>query len=569
MLTSGSVFAGYRIERVLGAGGMGTVYLARSRDLPRYDAVKVLSPELSRDPDFRARFLREAEVAAGLSHPNIVSIYSRGEFEGQLWIAMQYVDGSDADTALREGKMTPARAVHIVEEVAKALDYAHFHHVVHRDVKPANFLVSEEPNGPGRVLLGDFGIARALDDVGLTVTGSIVATAAYAAPEVLAGAAFDGRADLYSLGCTLFRLLTGKTPFSGANGMAAMVTAHLQQPPPRVTALAPNLSERFDAVIATAMAKDPARRFGSARELAEAAAAALNDRSATTAAWKPVAAAEVTAYRNVEGAGQWWQHHASDSRTAMAPMAPVPPRRRGGVIAAVVGATLVAVTVAVVAAATLTTRDTAAPSEEPAPTTTAAAPTGGPVRLTALSGLLLPPDEVDALMGEPMGPGTTYPLPLDDSAPLVEQDCVGAWLPAEKVTYTGSGFEGLQVQTFGDARGGHALSPLIQAVSSFPTVEGARRFFEEQRTQWGKCGGRTLTLNLPERAPLQLMLHTPQMWPRSVMVVLQEPVEPVALPCDRAMTLRNNVVIDVRACTIITPGVGLKIAQAIAEGVPQ
>ena len=209
MLTSGSVFAGYRIERQLGAGGMGAVYLARSRDLPRYDAVKVLSPELSRDPNFRARFLREAEVAAGLSHPNIVSIYSRGEYQGQLWISMQYVDGSDADTALRAGTMTPARAVFVVDEVAKALDYAHYHHVVHRDVKPANFLLSQEQGGPGRVLLGDFGIARALDDVGLTITGAIVATVAYAAPEVLANAQIDGRADLYSLGCTLFRLLTG------------------------------------------------------------------------------------------------------------------------------------------------------------------------------------------------------------------------------------------------------------------------------------------------------------------------------------------------------------------------
>lgn len=208
MLTVGSVFAGYRVERVLGSGGMGTVYLARDPDLPRSDAVKVLSAELSRDPAFRARFVREADVAAGLDHPNIVAIRRRGDFEGQLWIAMQFVDGPDADAVLRAGQMSPPRAVHIVAEVAKALDYAHGRNVVHRDVKPANFLLSAAPGADERVMLADFGIARALDDAtGLTGSGVVLATVAYAAPEVLAGSAFDGRADLYSLGCSLGRVI--------------------------------------------------------------------------------------------------------------------------------------------------------------------------------------------------------------------------------------------------------------------------------------------------------------------------------------------------------------------------
>lgn len=216
--------------------------MAAHPTLPRHDALKVLSAELSHDPDFRARFTREADVASGLDHPNIVSVYNRGQTDdGELRIAMQFVDGTDADDALRAGTMTPARAVHIVGQVAKALDYAHAHNVVHRDVKPANFLLSGPPGQDERVLLGDFGIARALDDVGLTVTGSVMATVAYAAPEVLSGMPFDGRADLYSLGCSLFRLLTGKTPFSATKGMAALMLAHLQQPPPLVTAQAPSL----------------------------------------------------------------------------------------------------------------------------------------------------------------------------------------------------------------------------------------------------------------------------------------------------------------------------------------
>ena len=167
--------------------------------------------------DFRARFVREANVASKLDHPNIVSIYNRGETEdGQLWIAMQFVEGTDADAALRAGTMTPVRAVHVVTEVAKALDHAHHRNVVHRDIKPANFLLSG-PSGPTeRVLLADFGIARALDDIGLTVTGAVMATVAYAAPEVLAGQPFDRRADIYSLGCSMFRMLTGQTPFASS-----------------------------------------------------------------------------------------------------------------------------------------------------------------------------------------------------------------------------------------------------------------------------------------------------------------------------------------------------------------
>ncbi len=188
----GAVVAGYRIERVLGTGGMGAVYLA-ANPTPRHDALKVLSTELSNDTDFRARFVREADVAASLQHPQIVSVYNRGETDdGQLWIAMQFVDGTDADDALRAGTMTPQRAVHIITEVAKALDFAHAHNVVHRDIKPANFLLSG-PVGPDeQVLLGDFGIARALDDTGLTATGTVMATGAYAAPEVLSGMRFDG-----------------------------------------------------------------------------------------------------------------------------------------------------------------------------------------------------------------------------------------------------------------------------------------------------------------------------------------------------------------------------------------
>lgn len=278
-LTPGTLVSGYRVDRVLGAGGMGTVYLADNPVLPRQDALKVLDAGLSRDPSFSARFIREADLAASLDHPNIVTVYTRGQSDdGQLWIAMQYVPGSDVLAECNAGRMNPARAIRIVTEVAKALDYAHRRNLVHRDVKPANFLVSSDESAPGddRVFLADFGIARALDEaVGLTAAGSILATVAYAAPEILAGGRVDGRADIYALGCSLYRMLTGRTPFESAGGMAAIMTAHLHAPPPRVTDLATHLPESINAVVATSLAKNPADRQQSAREFVEAAAAAL------------------------------------------------------------------------------------------------------------------------------------------------------------------------------------------------------------------------------------------------------------------------------------------------------
>lgn len=278
VLPAGSTISGYVIEDVLGSGGMGTVYRARHPVLPRFDALKVLSSELSRDEHFRARFDREAELAATLDHPNIVTVYNRGEADGQVWIAMQYVAGSDAERELAGGRMTPQRAVHITSEVAKALDYAHRRNLLHRDVKPANFLLATDDE---RIFLADFGIARALDDaVNLTQTGTVMATIAYAAPETLAGEPADHRADIYSLGCSLYRMLTGTSPFSTSGGMAAVAAAHLMAPPPRPTDVAANLPAAMDNVIAQAMAKEPAHRYQSAGDLARAAAAALDETTA-------------------------------------------------------------------------------------------------------------------------------------------------------------------------------------------------------------------------------------------------------------------------------------------------
>jgi eukaryotic-like serine/threonine-protein kinase len=268
-LAVGTVVAGYRIEGVLGSGGMGTVYLARHPTLPRSDALKILSTELSLDEEFRARFIREADLAATLNHPNVVRVFNRGETEdGQLWIAMEYVDGTAAND-VPTANMTPARIVRIITDVARALDYAHSRRVLHRDIKPGNFLISAPGTPDERVLLADFGIARALDDAtALTATGSMVFTAAYAAPEAIEGESVDHRADIYSLGCSLFRLLPGRTPYAETGSLPAMLMAHMMRPVPRPSDAAPGLPPAIDEVIARAMAKDPADRFGTAGELA-------------------------------------------------------------------------------------------------------------------------------------------------------------------------------------------------------------------------------------------------------------------------------------------------------------
>ena len=277
-LVSGQVFAGYTIVRVLGTGGMGTVYLASHPRLPRQDALKVLPADLTADAEFRARFLREAELAAGLSHPNIVRIHDRGEADGQFWISMAYVAGTDAGGFLREhfpGGLPLEEAAPIIAAVGSALDYAHHRGLLHRDVKPANILLADPDGGLRRIFLADFGIARRIDDAaGLTATNMTVGTVNYAAPEQLRGEPIDGRADQYALACTAFHLLAGSAPFEDSNP-AVVISRHVNDPPPSIGAHRPELAG-LDAVFATAMAKEPSQRFGSCAQFAEHLGQQLN-----------------------------------------------------------------------------------------------------------------------------------------------------------------------------------------------------------------------------------------------------------------------------------------------------
>jgi YVTN family beta-propeller protein len=280
----GTELAGYRIESVLGHGGMGVVYVARHLRLDRTVALKVVSAELAEDPRFRDRFVRESRLAASLEHPNIVPIHDAGEADGVLYLAMRLVHGADLKSLIQgQNKLDPARVVRVLEQVAGALDAAHQAGLVHRDVKPGNVLVAS-PGTPGEhAYLSDFGLTKRMtSDSGLTGTGQFVGTLDYAAPEQFEGKQLDGRTDVYSLGCVLFECLAGDIPFRRDN-QAGLVYAHLMAPPPKVTDHRPELPEDIDRVVDRAMAKGPENRYPSAGEVVEAAREALSPELAAAA----------------------------------------------------------------------------------------------------------------------------------------------------------------------------------------------------------------------------------------------------------------------------------------------
>ncbi|MGC2679809.1 MAG: serine/threonine-protein kinase, partial [Mycobacterium sp.] len=271
-LNNGDVFAGFTIVRRLGSGGMGEVYLAQHPRLPRRDALKVLPAALTADSEYRQRFSREADLAAELWHPHIVGIHDRGEFEGQLWLSMDYVEGTDAAELLRSrypSGLPKALAFEIVNAVSDALDYAYLRGLLHRDVKPANILVTGDDPRRRRILLADFGIARQVGDIsGLTATNMVMGTTAYAAPEQLMGSGIDGRADQYALGCTAFHLLTGSAPYQDSSP-AVVITQHLSAPPPSIGERRPDLAD-LNAVFTRVLAKSPADRYPSCSDFAAA-----------------------------------------------------------------------------------------------------------------------------------------------------------------------------------------------------------------------------------------------------------------------------------------------------------
>jgi serine/threonine-protein kinase len=272
-LDVGSQLGPYRIEGYIGRGGMGVVYRAEHIHLGRQVALKLLAPELAENESFRERFVRESRVAARVDHPNVIPIYEASESEGRYFIAMRYVDGLDLREILHSGgPLDLERAITVLTQVAGALDAAHAQGLVHRDVKPGNILVV---SGSEHCYLTDFGLTKAISsDTAFTATGQFVGTTDYVAPEQIEGKELDRRTDVYSLGCVFYECLTGTTPFRRETDMAVM-WAHMQEPPPKVTERRPDLPVGLDAVVATAMAKSKDDRFPSCSTFAAAARSAI------------------------------------------------------------------------------------------------------------------------------------------------------------------------------------------------------------------------------------------------------------------------------------------------------
>ena len=275
----GTELAGYRIESLLGWGGMSVVYLAEDLRLKRKVALKLLAASLAEDESFRDRFLRESELAASIDHPNIIPIFEAGTTEDLLFIAMRYVEGRDLNERLQRGRLDPADAIGILAQVASALDAAHARGLVHRDVKPSNVLLDTgaRPDGSDHVYLADFGLTTLVsEEIATYDNGHLVGTIDYVAPEQIAGEEIDGRADVYSLGCVLYECLVGQPPFRRDSDLA-VVFAHLDTESPAASTQRPELPAALDGVIARALAKEPEQRYASCRELARATLAVAVD----------------------------------------------------------------------------------------------------------------------------------------------------------------------------------------------------------------------------------------------------------------------------------------------------
>jgi serine/threonine protein kinase len=585
-------FGRYRLLSLIGQGGMGKVYKAHDTLFGRDVAIKVLPSELSVEEEYRQRFRREALTAARLGEPHVIPIFDTGDIDGQLYLVMQLVEGTDIGGLLeRDGPLNPERAVYILEQLAAALDAAHAAGLVHRDVKPSNALVT----GQDFAYLIDFGIAHSASGTKLTSANMLLGTLTYMAPERFEGVV-DARSDIYALACVLHECLTGNQPYPG-DSMQQQLNAHLNMDPPRPSERRADLPAGFDDVIAAGMAKDPDERYQTAHELAAAARQALTtapsptprtaSRAADTAirlhadptraargstpvedlpaVEAPEADPEDPADDDLLTAQQDSPDESpaaspdSDDAPSTQPVATLRRRRPSPLVVVVVATTLAA---GIIGIGGYLSRPHSSARQSPAGLSTGSTP----VTPAALQGLLLSPDQLDTAMGATgMTVSGTFTAPPDASGQVPDKACIPLEGPGQATAYANSGWTGVSGQRVADQS--HRVQ---QIVVSFPSAQDARTFFTTSAEGWPACANRQHDENTTDG---QRQVHT--VGPVSnTNGTLSATITGVltrngsSATCERALTVANNVAIDIGVCGVSPSGAAINIADQISAKVP-
>jgi serine/threonine kinase PknH len=566
----GSRFGPYHLRRLLGRGGMGEVYEAYDTVKDRVVALKLMSAAVSSDPVFRERMQREAHTAGRLQEPHVVPIHNYGEIDGQLFIDMRFIEGSDVSTLLtRHGPLPPPRAVAIIRQIAAALDAAHAAGVMHRDIKPENILIT----GDDFAYLVDFGIAAAVTEERLTQTGSAVGTWNYMAPERFRTDEVTYRADIYALACVLYECLTGSPPY-WADSLPVLMAAHLYQPIPRPSQERPGIPAAFDEVIALGMAKDPADRYPRAGDLAVAAHQALS----TPDQHQAVNILQHSQQATLAGTDLAASPSAPTPTLAppwpptFAPLwppslAPAPRKRTPWLILGAAALVIVAVLGGLgIWRASLPHHDGVAGSGTKTTTTTTRTtttiPTVPPERLNAI---LLGAAEINTIMGTSnMQLGVTSTEMEKTTYTLSNPDCLGALGPRLEPVYAQSGYTAMSNQLLLEpvARPEHFVD---ESAVTFPSADQAAAFVTSSAAKWKACAGQTVTQtldsggtltwtigNLVGDAPKITQLSTPASGSKR------------GAPCQHALSAVSNVVIDIDACAPQISDEGGRIADAMA-----
>ncbi|EFG74883.1 kinase domain protein [Mycobacterium parascrofulaceum ATCC BAA-614] len=613
----GSNFGPYRLKRLLGRGGMGEVYEAEHTVKEWTVAVKLLSESFSRDPVFRERMKREARTAGRLQEPHVVPIHDYGEIDGQMFLEMRLIEGTDLDSVLKRfGPLAPPRAVAIITQIASALDAAHAAGVMHRDVKPQNILITRDDFA----YLVDFGIASATTDEKLTQLGTAVGTWKYMAPERFSNAEVTYRADIYALACVLYECLTGTPPYR-ADSASVLVTAHMMDPIPQPTALRPGIPKAFDAVIARGMAKKPQDRYASAGDLALAAHDALSDpdqdhaatilrRSqeatlpgtatlgpqptvadtamappatppspAPTANTPPPSAAGLTPVP-AQGAPPWRPESGPFPSAAQPPTTPPyyqpagptwgppppgtpqpftgppawnppPPNRRNPwPIIAAVAAVLVVIVGGL--GIWLVVRPKPAPPPDPIPA-------------ERLNALLLGASDINAVMGSStMEPGKPIQAMDTSSLTVSQPDCQGALYTTQSTVYAGTGFSAVSGLVSSEP-GDNYDHWVNQAVVLFPSADKAKDFLQTSAGKWKGCAGKTVTVTNKGKTYRWTFEQVQGGPPKIAVLDTQEGAD--GWECQRAMSVANNVIVDVNACGYHIVDQGTQIVDKIVAKV--